>query len=437
MSIKKFSNTFVRLFFILFFTLFFSVNSLEANTLDFISGKSAKAPVDILKDTQNSEDKQNLEKKQKKENLQNSEQKQSAEKFLEAENKQKQNVQKPGFLESNWLKLKAAYYSMQLKIYKQISEVLTEVKSGTSSKAFWSLILISFLYGIFHTAGPGHGKALIATYLTTQNTKLKNALILAFFMAQAQAISAIVLVYLVFALVSNLSQTMNKTIENMYLVSAIILTFLAIWLIYSSLKGFLDFFRSKRQSVFSQKLAENKAQQTTSNCENDKNHKQQGINPTQKCTHNLHNHKKATGAYVEKTTDFLQSDCSCNHSVDLSSDEWNKSNLFQQFLIIASVGLRPCTGAIMILSFSKALNIWQTGVIATFAMSLGVGISMFFLAIISVYFRDFARKMLKSNTNSLNFFISILKVLGAILILVFAALLYTDTSATSISRIIG
>lgn len=409
----KLKNFFFRFVFI--FALFVPFEAINANSLDFLTGKSTQAPLDFS----NLQEKSYIESEQKREEKQ---QKQELEKLdADGANATQILIKKTnkGFFTSIWIKIKTTYYSIQFEVYKYVAELLTQIKTGDSNKEIWSLIFISFLYGVFHAAGPGHGKAVIATYLSTQNAKLKSGVVLAFFMAQAQAISAIFLVFIILNLVQKLSKALNKSLENMYFASALILVVLSIWLIFSSLKNLYTYFIAKYQA---------------------KDHS----NFTKSCQEN----KKLTDAYAysiagknESYTDTCASlkshqDCTCNHSIDLADEKWQKSNFWQQFLIITSVGLRPCTGAIMILAFSKALNIWITGIIATFAMALGVGLTMILLAIFVVYFRDFATKMLKSEISSLQLFTSILKLLGAFLILLFAALLFTDTSATSIGKML-
>src|SRR5690606_24243066 len=60
--------------------------------------------------------------------------------------------------------------------------------------AGWPLIGLSLLYGIFHAAGPGHGKAVIAAYLGTSRTRLRRGIVLSVLSALAQGLAAILLV---------------------------------------------------------------------------------------------------------------------------------------------------------------------------------------------------------------------------------------------------
>ena len=47
--------------------------------------------------------------------------------------------------------------------YRALSGLIRAAK--TDGSAYWSLIGISFIYGVFHAAGPGHGKAVISSYM--------------------------------------------------------------------------------------------------------------------------------------------------------------------------------------------------------------------------------------------------------------------------------
>ena len=49
--------------------------------------------------------------------------------------------------------------------------------------ALWGLLGLSFGYGVFHAAGPGHGKALIASYMLANERALRRGIALSFLAA--------------------------------------------------------------------------------------------------------------------------------------------------------------------------------------------------------------------------------------------------------------
>ena len=51
----------------------------------------------------------------------------------------------------------------QSEFYREMSSTIRAARADGS--AVWTLLAISFAYGIFHAAGPGHGKAVIFSYL--------------------------------------------------------------------------------------------------------------------------------------------------------------------------------------------------------------------------------------------------------------------------------
>lgn len=57
--------------------------------------------------------------------------------------------------------------TLQRELHRGLADAMGAAKSHETTAA-WTLIVLSFLYGVFHAAGPGHGKVVISTYLLTQ-----------------------------------------------------------------------------------------------------------------------------------------------------------------------------------------------------------------------------------------------------------------------------
>jgi High-affinity nickel-transport protein len=53
---------------------------------------------------------------------------------------------------------------------------------------------ISFVYGVFHAAGPGHGKAVICSYLLANEETWRRGVVLSFASALLQAATAVAIV---------------------------------------------------------------------------------------------------------------------------------------------------------------------------------------------------------------------------------------------------
>ena len=68
-------------------------------------------------------------------------------------------------------------------------------------------MLLSFGYGVFHAAGPGHGKAVISAWLLATENELKRGILISFMSAIIQALTAIVLVSVLFLVVASVGST--------------------------------------------------------------------------------------------------------------------------------------------------------------------------------------------------------------------------------------
>ena len=63
------------------------------------------------------------------------------------------------------------------------------------------------------------------------------------------------------------------------------------------------------------------------------------------------------------------------------------------FGAIFAVGIRPCSGAILVLVFALAQGLFWAGIAATFVMGLGTAITVATIAVIAVSAKDLARRL--------------------------------------------
>src|SRR6185503_18106319 len=79
-------------------------------------------------------------------------------------------------------------FAKQAEFYREMSGMIRAAKSDGT--AVWTLLGISFVYGIFHAAGPGHGKAVISSYLVATGETWRRGIALSFLSALLQALVA-------------------------------------------------------------------------------------------------------------------------------------------------------------------------------------------------------------------------------------------------------
>src|ERR1700684_3330107 len=80
----------------------------------------------------------------------------------------------------------------QSEFYREMSTTIRAAKADGS--AVWTLLAISFAYGIFHAAGPGHGKTVISSYLVANEETARRGIVLSFVSAMMQSLIAVLIV---------------------------------------------------------------------------------------------------------------------------------------------------------------------------------------------------------------------------------------------------
>ena len=83
-------------------------------------------------------------------------------------------------------------FAKQAEFYRDMSRIIRSAK--TDGSAVWTLLGVSFVYGIFHAAGPGHGKAVISSYLVANEETWRRGIVLSFASALLQAFVAVAIV---------------------------------------------------------------------------------------------------------------------------------------------------------------------------------------------------------------------------------------------------
>ena len=129
-------------------------------------------------------------------------------------------------------------FAKQAEFYRDMSRVIRAAK--TDGSAVWTLLGIAFLYGIFHAAGPGHGKAVISSYVVANNETWWRGVVLSFASALLQAVVAVALVGIA-AVVLNLTAGQICGVERVIeIVSYALIALVGARLIWVKGKGFLN-----------------------------------------------------------------------------------------------------------------------------------------------------------------------------------------------------
>ncbi|MBX4288691.1 hypothetical protein K4G89_21025, partial [Mycobacterium tuberculosis] len=89
-----------------------------------------------------------------------------------------------------------------------------------------------------------------------------------------------------------------------------------------------------------------------------------------------------------------------------------------------AIGVRPCSGAIMILLFANALGIVSWGIAAVMSMALGTALSILGLSLLVHYARHRTVKRLVTNHRPRPWLVPLVKILGGLALILFAVGLF-------------
>jgi nickel/cobalt transporter (NicO) family protein len=278
----------------------------------------------------------------------------------------------------------------QRNYYKSISGALRGLGGEHAASAGFTLALLSFLYGILHAAGPGHGKAVISAWLLATESQLRRGIFIAFLSSVIQAMTAIVVVcglLLIFQSAGAMAKDAAKVLEA---ASYGLIALTGFYLIWTGLKA-AGFGRAAPVAAVSA---------------GPQAHHFEIVNPLP--PNHIHG-----------------PDCGCDHAhlpaaKDLDGD-WSFAKAAS---LSFAVGIRPCSGSILVLVFANTLGLLWAGILSTFVMSLGTFITVSCIATLAVYSKKLAERLFSGNAQNLTWLATALRLGGGTVIVLMGTFLF-------------
>lgn len=298
-------------------------------------------------------------------------------------------------------------FAKQAEFYRDMSRVIRAAK--TDGTAVWTLLGISFVYGIFHAAGPGHGKAVISSYLVANQETWRRGIVLSFASAILQALVAVAIVGIAAVLLNATASQMCSAERVIELVSYALIALVGARLIWVKGRGFLHAARGLSRPLHAVGAAVTPPEEERHDHHHDYGHHDHRHHHSDHEHHHHHDHEHASA---------------WGHAHGPEPEElagpggWRRG-----FSAIVAVGLRPCSGAIIVLVFAGAQGLFWAGVAATFVMGFGTAITVAFVATLAVGFRSAARQIAGSRSGYGMLALRGIEVGAAVLVLCFGILL--------------
>ena len=279
-------------------------------------------------------------------------------------------------------------FAQQASFYDQLRNT---IKAATKDgSAAWGLITISFLYGIFHAAGPGHGKAVIASYMLADNATWKRGALLAAISAFVQASVAVAFVGIAVLVFGTTARNMNIAANVIEIIAYSLIVLLGFYLFWKKGAAFVAALRGKAD-----------AHDHHHAHHHDHDHKHDHAHHHHAHDHHGHSHGP--------------------EPAELKGEDWFKRGM----IAAVAAGLRPCSGAILVLVFALAQGIFLIGVASTFAMGAGVAITVTGIALLAVFGKSLAVRLTGAMGGRSELMLRAIEVLGALIVIAFGLLLLT------------
>ncbi|MBH5388577.1 nickel/cobalt transporter [Bradyrhizobium diversitatis] len=311
-------------------------------------------------------------------------------------------------------------FAEQAAFYRSLSGFIRASKED--KVAMWALFGISFVYGIFHAIGPGHGKAVISSYLVANDETWRRGVALSFVSAGIQSIVAIIVVAIAAVLLGATAKAIGLAVRLVEVISYILVIMIGLRLLYVKSRGFLIACREltwrRAPDLALASVSAGHASSTMAFQSIGQRPRAMAMRGGQcqvdgciahgfQCDGDHDHHASAWGhAHGPEPTDLA------------GDGGWQRG-----LAAVVAVGLRPCSGAIIVLIFALAQDLFWTGVGATLVMGLGTAISVAGIATFAVGARRAASRIAESRAGTGMLIVRAIEIGASTFIVAFGGLL--------------
>jgi ABC-type nickel/cobalt efflux system permease component RcnA len=253
----------------------------------------------------------------------------------------------------------------QQEFYRSLTGALKAMRQDPGE--LWKLVGLSFAYGVFHAAGPGHGKAVISSYMVANEVELRRGVFISFASAALQGATAILVAGLAFLVLRGTSISMTDATTALERASFALVVLFGLWLLIRKVKALIPARNSQTALLFAGAGGEPHVHGPD-------------------CRHGFGDFAVEGAA----SQGFACEACGHTHLPAPQSLGSSRFGISEAWSAIVAVGLRPCSGALLVLTFSLLNGLYLGGVLSVLAMALGTAITVSILAVMAVGAKDLA-----------------------------------------------
>lgn len=292
----------------------------------------------------------------------------------------------------HWSQILLQSVLWQKVLNREMTQLLQQV-AQQPQQAGITLMLFSLAYGVLHALGPGHGKVVISTFLATHPAKLKTSMKLTLLAALLQGGVAIGLVTLMLVVLQTSSRQLHLGSYWLEKGSYLLVMALGVWVGWKALRALIQQRAAKWPPL---QRSQSKMQIHA--------------------IHPQHQHDEH---------------CGCGHAHLPSAEQMDQAVSGKtQALVVFSMGLRPCSGAIMMLLFAKVIGVYAWGVASAVAMAIGTAITVSAMGLLVQRSRALALRLGQASSagQSARLLMPLLALLGSVLLIIAGFALWQSAS---------